>query len=104
MACNSATALAQRAGKRMTKICANYPPYLSPPQLPFYRLKKQAKVVTPFVASSLWPFFVPPKNLASADKSPPLNITIPHLNLKGMLHLGHSGEYGNKRHLGTRKN
>ena len=59
---------AQRAGKRMTKICANYPPYLSPPQLPFYRLKKQAKVVTPFVASSLWPFLYPQKILLLRTK------------------------------------
>ena len=68
MACNSATALVQRAGKRMTKICANYPPYLSPPRLPFYRLKKQAKVVTPFVASSLWPFLYPQKILLLRTK------------------------------------
>ena len=87
MACNSATALAQTAGKQMTKICANYPPYLSPPRLPFYRLKNKQKSWRHLSPLPCGLFFVPQKNLTSADKSPPLNITIPHLNLKRMLHL-----------------
>ena len=88
MACNSATALARTArwwtnDQDLRKLPALF---VSSPTA-FLPSKKTSKSRDAICRLFPVAYFVPPKNLASADKSPPFNITIPHLNLKGMLHL-----------------